>query len=242
MGWVWRIQGVAFRQFVLFKRQWMWLAQSVVATLGLIAIFGLWGGVEALKHMVVVLLVVSGWNIGLNIAAQSIGWDKVSFEYEKMVASPLNPLEYMLGSLIGAFLPFFASELPLALLLAALTGVSLQGLTLVILLSILGTFLGLFLSLSIVLRLKNPMNISAVTNPLATLTTMLPPVYYTPLMLPEPLRAACIAVPTTVLVDLGRAATMQAHAYPIPLSLASLAAWTIATALLTKFKLKWGLE
>ncbi|MEM2824412.1 MAG: hypothetical protein QXF69_09960, partial [Thermofilaceae archaeon] len=74
MGWVWRIQGVAFRQFVLFKRQWMWLAQSVVATLGLIAIFGLWGGVEALKHMVVVLLVVSGWNIGLNIAAQSIGW------------------------------------------------------------------------------------------------------------------------------------------------------------------------
>ncbi|MEM2591977.1 MAG: hypothetical protein QXI60_05265, partial [Thermofilaceae archaeon] len=148
MGWVWRIQGVAFRQFVLFKRQWMWLAQSVVATLGLIAIFGLWGGVEALKHMVVVLLVVSGWNIGLNIAAQSIGWDKVSFEYEKMVASPLNPLEYMLGSLIGAFLPFFASELPLALLLAALTGVSLQGLALVILLSILGTFLGLFLSLS----------------------------------------------------------------------------------------------
>lgn len=239
---IWRILGVAFRQFVLFKRQWMWLAQSVVATLGLVAIFSFWGGVEALKHMVIVLLVVSGWNIGLNIAAQSIGWDRVSFEYEKRVASQLSPLEYMLGSLIGAFLPFFSSELPLAALLAVWAGVSLQGLVLVVLLSIVGTFLGLFLSLSIVLRLRNPMNISAVTNPLATLTTMLPPVYYTPLMLPEPLRTACIIVPTTALVDLGRALTMQAHAYPLPLSLASVTVWTIITALTMKYKLKWGLE
>lgn len=234
--------GVAYAQFVLFKRQWMWIAQSIASTLGIVLIFSLWGGIEALRHMVVVLLTVSGWQIGLNIAAQSIGWDRVSFEYERRVASPLSPLEYLLGSILGAFLPFFVSEIPLALLLALLAGVNPLSLVYVILLSILGTFLGLFLSLSIVLRIRNPMNVSAVTNPLATLTTMLPPVYYTPLMLPEPLRTACLAVPTTVLVDLGRALTGQTHAYPIPLAVASLSIWVAATLTATKYKLKWGHE
>lgn len=242
MKWVWRIIGVAYKQLVLFRRQWMWIAQSLVSTVGLVLIFTAWGGVEAARHMVVVMLVVGGWSVGLNIAAQTIGWDKVSNEYEKYIASPLTPAEYLLGSVLGAFVPFFLSELPLIVTIAALAGVSFSGLVVVMLLSVVGMFLGLFLSLSIVLRVKNPMNISAITNPLQTLTTMLPPVYYSPLVLPEPLRSACAAIPTAVLVDLGRALTGQAFAYPAWISGLSLLAWLAATLILMLQRLEWGLE
>ena len=238
----WRIVGVAYKQLILFRRQWMWIAQSLVSTVGLVLIFTAWGGVEAARHMVVVMLVVGGWSVGLNIAAQTIGWEKVSSEYEKYIASPLTPAEYLLGSVLGAFVPFFLSELPLIVAVAALAGVSLSSLALVMFLSIVGMFLGLFLSLSIVLRIKNPMNISAITNPLQTLTTMLPPVYYSPLALPEPLRSVCVAIPTTVLVDLGRALSGQAFAYPVWASLLSLLVWLATTAILMLRKLEWGLE
>ncbi|MEM1509222.1 MAG: ABC transporter permease [Thermofilaceae archaeon] len=242
MKFVWRILGVAYGQLVVFRRQWMWIAQSLISTVGLVVIFSLWGGWEALRHMVVVLLVISGWNVGLNISAQSIGWERVSNEYERRVASPITPLEYLVGSVLGAFIPFFVSEIPLVVLLAAIAGIGAQGVLLVILLSVIATFLGLFLSLSIVLRIRNPMNISAVTNPLQTLTTMLPPVYYTPFLLPEPLRTACAAIPTAVLIDLGRALSGQAAAFPIWLSTASIAVWLIATFLLMKYRFKWGHE
>jgi len=239
---LWRVLGVAYAQLVVFRRQWMWIAQSYVVTLGMVFMLTFWGGMQALKHLVVALLVVSGWGIGLNIAAQDIGWDRVSNEYERRVASPLTLPEYVLGMVLGSFLAFFTSDLPLIVVLAYITGISLWGLFLVVLLSVVGMFLGLFLSLSVVLRIRNPMNISAVTNPLYTLTTTLPPVYYTPLMLPEPIRTACAAIPTTALVELGRVLTGQASAYPVVLPAASVAAWLIVTALLTVFKMKWGLE
>lgn len=238
----WRILGVAYRQLTVFRRQWMWVAQGLVSTVGIVGMFSVWGGIEAMRHMSVALLVVSGWSVGLNVAAQSIGRDRISNDYEKRVASPLKPAEYITGTVLGSFIPFFLSVLPLVLLLAVIVGISLEGLVLVVLLSVVATFLGLFLSLSIVLRVKNPMNISAITNPLQTLTTLIPPVYYAPLMLPEPLRSACIAIPTTVLVDLGRAVTGQAYAYPAWLSALSIGVWLATTLILMLRKLEWGLE
>jgi len=239
---LWRVVGVAYANLVVFKRQWMWIASSVVSTLGMVLMLSFWGGPQALRHLVVALAVAGSWSLGLNVAAQNIGWDRVSNEYERRVASPLSPLEYVLGTLLGSTLPFLATDVPLVLALAALVGLSLRGVALVILLSIVGMFLGLFLSLSIVLRVRSPMNISAITNPLQMLTTALPPVFYSPAALPEPLRTACAAIPTTALVDLGRALTGQAAAYPVPLSAASVAAWLTATVLLVAMRMRWGLE
>jgi len=242
MSFTWRILGVAYEQYVLFKRQWMWLAQSVIASAGLAILFSVWGGLEALRHIAVVLAVVGGWGVGINVAAQFIGWDKVSESYEKRVASPLTPIEYLVGSVLGSMLPFMISEAPLAALIWFMAGLSALSLLLLLLLAVAATFVGLFLALAIVLRIKSPMNISAVTNPLHTLTTMLPPVYYPPTMVPEPIRSFCAAIPTTALVDLGRAMSGQPAAYPATVSALSVAAWMIAALLLTKFKFRWGLE
>ena len=242
MRWVWRVLGVAYEEFVVFRRQWMWIAQWLMSTVGIVAILAAWGGSEAARHMAVALLVAGGWGTGLNVAAQRVGWDRIWYAYEKRVASPLTPAEYLLGALVGALVPTFLTELPTAFAIAALAGVSLGGLALVLLLSIVGVLLGLFLALAVILRIRNPVNISAVTNPLQTLTTMLPPVFYSPAALPEPLRSACAAVPTVALTDLGRALAGLPHTYPQWLSAASVAAWLVGTLVLMKRKLNWGLE
>jgi len=239
---LWRIAGVAYEQLVVFRRQWMWIAQSLVMVVCFTILASAWGGLEALRHMTVALLLASGWGVGLNSAAQWIGYDRIMGEYERRVASPLTPAEYILGSVLGSFIPLFVSELPLVLLVAAMAGISLSGLLLVVLLSVVATFLGLFLSLSVILRIKNPMNISAVTNPLYTVTTLLPPVFYSPLVLPEPLRSLCAAIPTAALVDMGKALTGHLHAYPLWVSALSVAAWLSATLVLMLKKLEWGHE
>ncbi len=242
MGFIWRILGVAYRNYIFFKRQWMWLAQSVMYTVGFMIIFTLWAGISALKHMIIVFLITSGWGTGLNVIAQTIGWDRITGEYEKRVASPLSLIEYLLGMVIGNMYTSGAVEIPIIIYAASCLDMDLLGLLLVYGLSFLATFIGLFLSLSIILRIKNPMNISAVTNPLYSLTVILPPVFYPPTFLPEPIRTYCVVIPTTALVDLGRALTGQTHAYPLWMSSLSLLAWLIIATILAGKKLKWGLE
>jgi len=107
-------------------------------------------------------------------------------------------------------------------------------------LKLLRTFVGFFASLSIPLRIENSMNVFAVTNPLNALTTTIPPVYYLPILIPERLRPLALIAPTSALVDLGRALCGLQNFYPLWASAASITAWSIAAALLSASKMKWG--
>jgi len=236
---LWRILAVAYDVVITFRRQWMWIAQSFVVFLGLAFMFYAWGGGGALKHLVVASLIVGGWGLGLNVAAQFIGYDKFSGDFERVVCTPLTLLEYILGYVLGSMI-FAAAQTPALIALGLLLELPITGLLLALLLSIVGTFIGLFVSLSILLRIENPMNVSAVTNPLYTLTTMIPPVYYPPTLIPEQLRLLALIAPTSALVDLGRALCGLQNFYPLWASAASITAWSIAAALLSASKMKWG--
>jgi len=220
----------------------MWIVQNFMWTISFLVLFSVWGGPAAVKHLIVVIIVISGWSTGLNAVAQSIGWDRVSGEYERRIVSPLSPLEYILGLTIGYVVVFNLSNLAVVLGITLYMGMNIAYVLVLLGLSILALFTGLFLSLSIILRIKNPMNISAVTNPLNTLTIFLPPVYYPATVLPEPLKTLCITVPTAAMVDLGRALGGLPHAYPVELSIAVVSAWLMIAGVFTKKKLKWGLE
>lgn len=242
MKFLWRILGTAYVVLIFGRREWMWIAQSLVYTVGLMIIYTVWGGIGALKHMLIVFIVIGGWNIGLNMVAQFIGWDRVSGEYEKRIASPLTLIEYVAGVVLGSLATFGLINIFIVIFVSIYYGMDLAGLLIVFGLSIIAIFLGLFLALSIILRIRNPMNIGAVTNPLQALTTILPPVYYPATILPEPLKTFCLAIPTSTLVDLGRAVTNQAHAYPIEYSVISTILWITVVTILVMKKLKWGLE
>jgi len=239
---LWRVVGIAYAEITIMRRQWMWIAQNFMWTISFLVLFTAWGGFAAVKHLIVVIIVIGGWSTGLNAVAQSIGWDRVSGEYERRIASPLSPLEYILGLTIGYMLVFNLPNLAVTLGIALYMGMSVEYMLMLFGLSVLALFTGLFLSLSIILRIKNPMNISAVTNPLNTLTIFLPPVYYPATLLPAPLKTLCMIVPTTAMVDLGRALGGLPHAYPVEASIAVVSAWLAVAGIFTKKKLKWGLE
>jgi ABC-2 type transport system permease protein len=102
--------------------------------------------------------------------------------------------------------------------------------------------LGSFLSLSIILRLKNLTNISAITNPLTTLTTLLLPIYYPLSFLHPALRMLALAIPTVPLMEIGRWLANIPSGQNILLSFKSLIIWIVIVTVLVSKRLKWGLE
>jgi ABC-2 type transport system permease protein len=239
---LWRVFGVAYAELLFWKRQWMWLAQSLMYLLGFAVVAIAWGGLAALKHIIVVSAIAGAWGIGLNVIGQMVGWHKLSKQYEFHVASPLSLVEYYAGVVLGQ-VPFLAADVAVPLAAALLLGVPPAPLLALSAIALAALALGSFLALAVVLRIRNPMNISAVTNPLYSLTTILPPVYYPMSALPQPLRLLALVSPTTPLAELARLATGAAEACLDPAAALGLAAaWLLLSAVALKGALKWGLE
>ncbi|MCC6047208.1 MAG: ABC transporter permease [Desulfurococcaceae archaeon] len=239
---LWRTLGAALLNFTVFRRQWMWIVQNIMFSLGVLLLALGWGGSAAVRVLIPVYIVISGWGFGLNIIAQFVGYDRISKEWERLVASPLKLVEYFIGLTVGTSPPLLTGILVLMVLMVV-WGFDLTPAVVVALpVSLIAMVLGAFLSLAIVLRIRNPVNISAVTNPLATLTTFLPPVLYPPAMIPEPLRTASVVVPTVALAEVTKFLSLGVSTLPVELCTASIVVWLVVTAIATLKVLKWGLE
>jgi ABC-2 type transport system permease protein len=236
----WRILGVAGFNFAWVKRQWMWIIQSLMFTLSIVLIAYGWGGYTIAKTVIPIFMVVSAWEFGLNIITQEVGWHRVSREWERIIASPLTLLEYFTGLVIGMLPMELASLIPLSII-AVTSGFEIQVVLFPLILTPLAMALGAFFSLSIVLRVKNPMNISAITNPLTTATVFLPPVLYSTTILPEPLRTISMGIPTVALAEIVRAIIAKTWIIPV-YPIISITAWLAITTITTAKALKWGLE
>jgi len=216
--------------------------QGVVGAVGFTMIIYVWGSIEALKNLVVAYIIAGAWGLGLNIVAQRVGWDRINHDIKFYVASPVTLPAYFAGIVLGCS-PFLASNLIPALAVALIFGIDLTPLLMLLPLAVLALILGAFLSLSIILRIKNPTNISAITNPLYTFTITLPPVYYPLYALPPAFRWAALAVPSASLMEVARWVTGYTAVACSPLwPVLSLAAWTTATSVLVAKRFKWGLE
>ena len=236
-----QILGIAVLNGKWILRQPLWIFQSFIGVIGLTITLFAWGSSLALNNLVVAYLIIGSWGLGLNIVAQTIGWNRVGRVYESYVASPITLPIYFVGTIFGS-IPFFAAHLSSAIVISLLCQMDLIFIPVALLLSLLSLILGAFLSLSIILRLKNPTNISAITNPLNTLTTILPPIYYPLSFLHPVLRELALAVPTVPLMEIGRWLANISSSQNILLPFISLIAWIAIVTVLVAKKLKWGLE
>ena len=236
-----QILGIAVLNGKWILRQPLWIVQSFISVIGMTITLFAWGSNLALSNLVVAYLIIGSWSLGLNIVAQTIGWQRVGHVYESHVASPISLPIYFTGTIIGST-PFFSAHLITAIVISLTCRMDMTFIPIVLLLSLMALVLGAFLSLSIILRLKNPTNISAITNPLQTLTTILPPIYY-PLTFVQPvLRELTLAMPTVPLMEIGRWLANLPTGLNLIFPLASLIAWIAIVTLLVAKKLKWGLE
>lgn len=222
------------------RRQPMWLFQGLVGTLGFVMAMFAWGGGAALQNLAVAYVITGAWIQGMNIVAQSFGWAKIEHETERIVASPVSLPIYFLGMIIGT-LPFMLIELVPAFILAFIVGINLVVFLDLLLLVPIALVLGTFLSLSIVLKVRNPTNISAITNPLTTLTVILPPVYYPITVLPSYLQTIALILPPVSMVEIGRWIAGFSPTFPlVPIGI--IAAWILGITIVFWKTMKWGLE
>lgn len=236
-----QILGVAVLNGKWIQRQPLWMLQGFIMVLGLAITLFAWGSEAALRNLVVAYFIAGAWSLGLNIVAQIIGWDRVHLFYESYVASPITLPVYFVGAVLAS-MPFLLVNAAPAVALALLLQMDVSFLAPTLLLSAVSIVLGAFTSLSIILRLKRPTNISAITNPLNTFTVILPPVYYPLATLPPIWRKIALIVPTVSLMELGRwFAQVPTASTPILCSM-SLLFWLAMVAILVGRRLKWGLE
>jgi ABC-2 type transport system permease protein len=236
-----QILGMAVLNGKWIQRQPLWMFQGFIMVLGLAITLFAWGSNAALKNLVIAYFITGAWSLGLNLVAQIVGWDRVHSFYEFYVASPIILPIYFTGTVLAS-MPFFLVNIAPAIMLALMLQMDISFLIPTFLLSAISILIGAFTSLSIVLRLKNPTNISAITNPLNTLTTILPPVYYPLTLIPPAWRNLALIVPTVSLMELGRWFAQIPLASNLVFSTISLLLWTIMVTILVERKLKWGLE
>ncbi len=177
---------------------------------------------------------------GLFLGADAT-FNRIQFKFQDFcVASPLSAIDYMIGLSLGE-LTFVAPSLSVLLGLLVylgLIGSNLPVLILIMLLAwVFSSALGFFLS-TYILQTRSAFSATALV---ATLLTVIPPVFYPMDIIPQNLRFLAYFVPTTHLSILMQS-TFELQSYTfnqLVLSWTLLIGFTVFFLLLASFKARW---
>ncbi len=235
-----KISGVVYLTSRWIRRQPLWLVQDLFIVVGFAILMFVWGGIAGLKNVLVAWFISGAWGMGVNLVAQSIGWDKQGKTMDMFIASPIKPFHYIFGYFLSSLIFLVADflyMLPLVIFLDA-WGIVLASLIAVAPLLIISNLVGL----SIVMRIKKPTNISAITNPIQMMLIILPPVFYPASVIPETARYFVLLIPTAAGAEIAREisglSTWGNLWYPIGVLLG----WVILGILTSSKTVRWGME
>ena len=235
-----KISGVAYLTSRWIRRQPMWLVQDLFIVAGFAILMFVWGGISGLRNVLVAWFISGSLGMGVNLVAQSIGWDKQGKTMDMFIASPVKPFHYIFGYFISSLIFLVADflyMLPLIFFLNA-WGIVLASLIAVAPLLVISNFVGL----AIVMRIKKPTNISAITNPIQMMLIILPPVFYPAHIIPLPARYFVLMLPTAAGAELARQlsglSTWSNLWYPV----AVLLIWLVLGIVTSSRAVKWGME
>ena len=235
-----KIKGVTYLASRWIRRQPMWLVQDLFIVLGFAILMFVWGGIAGLKNVLVAWFISGAWGMGINLVAQSIGWDKQGKTMDMFIASPVRPYHYIFGYFVSSLvfmLADFIYMLPLIIFLNAWL-IVLASLVAVAPLMVISNLVGL----SIVMRIKKPTNISAITNPLQMMLIILPPVFYPVSVLPETLRYFVLVIPTAAGAEIARQLSGLSSWHNLWYPTVILAGWVVLGILASSRVVKWGME
>ena len=171
-------------------------------------IFGLTGG--ELGIILAGAVVSPAVWIGIGML-QDIVYEREHYRYlEMLIASPMRPVVYMISRILAGIMLSLTTILPLALLYAYYTG-SHWSLPLALILPVILSTLLAPISILLGLKLRSVKEAGSVPSLLSTLIAFLPPVYYTPQILPEWLRVPAVAVPSATVAEILRATSISGY-------------------------------
>ena len=198
------------------------------------------GGGKYLPYGVIGATISTLVSAGLFLGADAT-FNRVQYKFQDFcVASPLKAVDYMIGLSLGE-VTFVAPSLAVLLGLFAYLGLINWSFPIIVLVMILAwvssSALGFFLS-TFILQSRSAFS---VTSLVATLLTVLPPVYYPIEIIPSSIRFLAYLIPTTNLSILMQSAFgLQGYSLQqIELSWALLLGYTIFFLALAAFKARW---
>ncbi len=235
-----KIRGVTYLASRWIRRQPMWLVQDLFIVLGFAILMFVWGGINGLRNVLVAWFISGAWGMGVNLVAQSIGWDKQQKIMDMFIATPVRPFHYVFGYFISSLIFLAVDFLYMLILIIYLNAwaIVLASLIAVAPLLIISNLVGL----SIVMRIKKPTNISAITNPLQMMLIILPPVFYPASVLPETLRYFVLLIPTAAGAEIARQLSGLSSWHNLWYPVAVLAIWVVLGILASSRVVKWGME
>ncbi len=175
---------------------------------------------------------------------QDIVYEKVEYRYlEMLIASPMRPLIYAASRLLAGMLLAMASMLPMVALYVWLT----KSLILIPLSVVLTLLLSMTLSpfsMVLGLRMANIKEVGSLPSLLSTFMVFLPPVYYTPNILPEWLRIPGVLMPSASAAEILRSLSMHGYEPIIDpnILLVYLIALAFSSTIILYFKFNWSLD
>jgi len=156
------------------------------------------------------------------------------------IASPIKPYHYIIGNYLPGMIFVAVNTLAMIPIIAFLGAwkVFASAIIATLPLIIISNMLGLF----IVMRIKKPTNVSAITNPVNMIFTILPPVFYPAHILPESVRYFVLLIPTASTAELARQlsglSTWNNLWYPLTV----LVIWVVLGILISSKTVRWGME
>lgn len=166
--------------------------------------FFLVGGRELSQHVLFGTLIVQAVGAGVVSLPQQVVLHRMTRLMEMYIASPVGPVQYMLGIAIGRALFMIPGTLLLLTILIGFGFMSIASLPLTLCVIAAAFLTGSMLGFTIATHTTSIYATSAVANMLNTLLMMLPPVLYPLSVIPQHLRWIAFLAPTTVLAELVR--------------------------------------
>ncbi len=235
-----KIRGVAYLTSRWIRRQPLWLVQDLFIVMGFAILMFVWGGINGLKNVLVAWFISGAWGMGVNLVAQSIGWDKQGKTMDMFIASPVQPFHYIFGYFISS-LVFMVADfiymLPLIIVLNA-WAIVIASLLAIAPLLIISNLVGL----SIVMRIKKPTNISAITNPIQMMLIILPPVFYPASVIPRTARYFVLLIPTAAGAEIARQLSGLSAWHNLWYPIMVLLIWVVVGIIASSHVVRWGME
>lgn len=234
------IYGLLILTSGIIRRQPTWLIQSTLSYIGFAVLLYAWGGINGLKNVIIALVINGMWGTGVNIVAQDVGYYRLMHIQDMLVASPIKPYHYIAAIFLSALIFPATSICVIIFIVGYINAWAMLVFSLLVGLPVLLS--GITLGLGIVLRIEKPVNVSAITNPISWLLSILPPVYYPAWLLPETLRPIALSLPTSAAAELARQFTGLGYSINALYPALILIMWTVVGLVLASKTIRWGLS
>lgn len=175
---------------------------------------------------------------------QDILYERENYRYlEMLIASPLRPVIYVLSRIAASIILSVSTVIPFTIIYVYVTG-AYTAVPLALALTLLVSIFLAPISILSGLKLKSIKEASSMPTLLGALLVFLPPVYYTPWLLPEWLRLPATAIPSATAAEIVRATSINGY-HPVidPKAMITyLLALSTASLLLLYYRFNWSLE